>query len=69
LTGIQQKAKGKTSSEVAGHAEQGIRIHLIPVDRMTECSQALPTARQQWHVPLKQSEVISGTANGHVQLS
>ena len=68
MTRIQQKAKGKASPEVAGHPEQRIRIHLLPVDCTAECSQALPTPRQQGHVTLKQSEVIRGTADGHIQL-
>ena len=68
LTRIQQEAKGKASPEVAGHPDQRIRIHLLPVDRLAEVSQALPTTRQQGHVPLKESQVIEGTADRHVQL-
>ncbi len=69
LTGIQQKAKGKTTPKVAGHTKQSICIHLLPIDRLAEVNQALPTPHQQRHVSLKESKVIKGAANRHVQLS
>ena len=36
LTRIQQKTEGKAAPQVAGHPEQRLRIHPIPVDCLAE---------------------------------